>query len=152
LRASSGPTNTPTTTWNGAIGCVSPSQPSPAGGCIVQDATTGISLRVAQAEADVTSTVIRLEAVRGGSESVRIEVLHLTRQPAGKVLQQVAGYYSGHDSLLAFEPLPADAFGQPMPLVAAADLEPILEPSASGGTPTVSAPSMSVPFALRPVR
>jgi hypothetical protein len=155
-----GPTNTPAIVWNQTIGCVSPSRPSAAGGCIVQDAATGISLRVTDAYADVTSTVVRLETANTDGYPLGMRDVQLAL-PSGYILRQgLGGYWGGPVSLITDEPLRAEEFGQPVRFIASTHLMP---PVYHGLYPPTLPPAppwldeldritLRVPFALAPVR
>jgi len=146
--------------WNGAIGCVAPSRPSSAGGCVVQDAASGISLRVSQAYANVTNTVLQLDLSEPGAFQVQcigINENPKTRRPFGQLLHGIDGYYGGPSALLAYEPLPTEDFGRPARLLTTVHIGPWLCPSVLGGATPYPSPSsavdltLNVPFAIIPV-
>ena len=81
--------------WNGAIGCMASSRPSSAGGCVVQDAASGISLRVSQGYANVTNTVLQLDVE---PRALQVQCIGInenpkTRRPSGQLLHGIDGYY-----------------------------------------------------------
>src|SRR5262245_20578099 len=97
--------------WSGAIGCMAPSRPSSAGGCVVEDVASGIALRVSNAYANVTNTVLQLDVTE--PEAVQVQCIGInedpkTRRPSGQLLHGIDGYYGGPSALLADEPLPAE--------------------------------------------
>lgn len=107
----------PTGTSNG-LGCLAPARPSPAGGCVTLDSATGISLRVTDAYADVTGTVVRLQISNTANFPLSLTTSDLTL-PSGYALQQgLGGYYSGPGSLVVFEPLPPQDFAAQVELTA----------------------------------
>jgi hypothetical protein len=149
----------PTGTSNG-LGCLAPARPSPAGGCVTLDSATGISLRVTDAYADVTGTVIRFQISNTANFPLSLTTSDLTL-PSGYALQQgFGGYYSGPDSLVVFEPLPPQDFAAQVELTATGHF---LVPMSNGmfpptlpPTPTwlnnLSTITVRVPFMLSPVR
>jgi hypothetical protein len=155
-----GPTNTPAIVWNNTIGCLSPSHPSSAGGCIVQDAATGISLRVTDAYADVTSTIIRLETANKYGYPLGMRDVQLALQSGYILHQGLGGYRGGPVSLIVDEPLRAEDFGQPTQFVASTHLMPpvyhgLYNPTLPPAPPWINdldRITLRVPFALAPVR
>ena len=68
-----GPTSLPAIVSQSAMVCEAPAHSASLGGCVVQDAATGISLRVTNTYADVTSTVVQLH----DRKLVRLSTEHL---------------------------------------------------------------------------
>jgi hypothetical protein len=80
----------------------------------VQDAATGISLRVANAYADVTSTVVQMQTSNTAGYPLDIWKPLLTLQ-SGRSLQYAGGYSSASASasvsFMICEPVPPADFG-----------------------------------------
>lgn len=146
-----------TGTSNG-LGCVAPAQPSPAGGCVTLDSATGISLRVTDAYADVTGTVIRLQTSNTARYPLGLDEAQLALT-SGRLLQPGNGGTSGGDASLAFfEPLPAQDFAPRVELVAS---DGFMEPITHGLYPPTLPPAppwaahldqitLRVPFVISP--
>lgn len=154
-----GPTSLSATTGKSAITCLPPSHPYSTGGCIVEDATTGITLRVTNAYADVTSTVVQLETSNTADFPLGIFNPQLALQ-SGQVLQSTGGYSGGTNSLQVYEPVPPDDFGLHVPFVATAHfmvpqyfgMYPPTLPPAPPWVNNLDQLSVSVPFAITTVR
>jgi hypothetical protein len=154
-----GPTSLPPTGSHGTLVCLPPAQPSPAGGCIVQDAATGISLRLVNAYADVTSTVVRLETTNTPGYPLDIWQAQLAL-PSGRSLMDAGGQSGGGASFTVYEPVPSEEVSPLVHLVATAHFRvraswgltrPPLPPAPSwlSALPQLA---LSLPFALTPVR
>lgn len=140
------------------IVCLAPARPAVPGGCIVRDAATGITLRVTDAYADVTRTVVQLETTNADSYPLGI-MNDLLALHAGPILQDIGGSSSGGPvALLDVEPLPPDDIGRPVELVASSHVTP---PMFNGLYPPTLPPSppwlnqldrlsLSVPFLITP--
>ena len=154
-----GPTKLPTTGGNTAIVCVAPSRPSPAGGCIVRDPTTGISLRVANAYADASSTVVELETANSDNYPLSISDPQVALK-SGRVLQGFGGGSGALGTLVVAEPVPPDAFGPQVQYVATAHFMYTLLPVLNPPTPPPAPPwlgnlnkiTVNVPFEIPAVR
>lgn len=149
---------TTTGTSNG-LGCVAPARPSPAGGCVTLDTATGISLRVTDAYADVTGTVIRVQMSNTANFPLGLDEPQLALA-SGKLLQPgMGGSYGGDASMAIFEPLPPPDFGARVELVAIGSFQPpmynSLYPPTLPPTPTwlnnLSNITVRVPFTLSPL-
>jgi hypothetical protein len=157
--ANQGPTKLPATSGNKAMVCLSPSHPSPAGGCIVEDAATGISLRVTSAYADVTSTVVQLETTNTDNYPLGIWESQLALQ-SGPILHVTGGYSGPATILTVFEPVPQGDFGALVHFVATAHFMPPQDFGLNPPTPPPAPPwlndlesiAVSVPFAIPAVR
>lgn len=149
---------TTTGTSNG-LGCVAPARPSPAGGCVTLDTATGISLRVTDAYADVTGTVIRVQMSNTSNFPLGLDEPKLALA-SGKLLQSgLGGSYGGDGSVAVFEPLPTQDFASRVELVAS---DGFLMPMYSGMFPPTLPPTptwlnnlsnitVRVPFTLSPL-
>ncbi len=126
----------------------------------MQDATTGISLRVTDAYADVTGTVVRLEMADTDGYPLSIADDQLTLQSGGILHQGNGGYTGGAIGLMVAEPLPAADFGPRTQLVASAQF---MVPMYNGMYPPTLPPAppwlndldrltLRVPFAISPAR
>jgi hypothetical protein len=139
------------------IDCVAPALPAPAGGCVEQDAATGISLRVANAYADVTSTVVQLETTNTAGYLLAIGDAQLAL-PSGRTFQVTGGISGASYSFTIYDPVsPADF----APLAHFVTTAHFTEPVSFGRNPLPSPPvppppwlnhldriALSVPFAL----
>ncbi|HKV83459.1 MAG TPA: hypothetical protein VJN88_02815, partial [Ktedonobacterales bacterium] len=139
--------------------CLPPAHTSSAGGCVVQDKATGVSLRVANAYADATSTVVQLETSNTAGFPLTIWNSQIAL-PSDPAFLCAAGDTYGPTGLGVCEPLPPQDFAPQVHFVAAAHFR---LPNYNGGyAPTAPpAPSwlkdldriaVSVPFALAPTR
>jgi hypothetical protein len=155
-----GGANTPIIVTNATpIGCVSPARPAPAGGCIVQDTTTGVSLRVVDAYADVTGTVAQLEETNADNYLLALMTPQL-KLASGYVLKGAGGGVTGGPTTVVFdEPLPPQDFAPQVQLVASADIaEPMysMPPPSPSPTPSwldkLNGLTLRVPFTLGPAR
>lgn len=145
---------------SGPIGCVAPSKPSPAGGCVVTDAKTGISLRVADAYADVTGTIVRLATTNTYNYPLSVSQAQLAL-PSGYILKDGNGGMSGGAfALIADEPLPPQEMKLPVHLIATARFAP---PTYNGMFPPTLPPAppwlntiynipLSLTFTINPAR
>ncbi|MGO8947311.1 MAG: hypothetical protein ACLQUY_06545 [Ktedonobacterales bacterium] len=149
------------------IYCALPSHPSAQGGCITQDPATGISLRVSNAYADATSTVVKLEIANTAGFPLSIEDPKLALLPGGalqsgggEITDVTGGGSTSSTALLVYVPVPAADFGQMVQFVASCGFSGVLS---SGRLPPTSPPAppwlgqighliLSVPFELSPVR
>lgn len=148
-----------TTGTSDGLGCVAPARPSPAGGCVTLDTATGISLRVTDAYADVTGTVIRVQMSNTTNFPLGLDKPQLALA-SGKLLQsELGGMWGGDVSLAVFEPLPTQDFASRVELVAS---DRFLMPMYNGlyqptlpPTPTwlndLSKITVRVPFMLSPL-
>lgn len=154
-----GPIRLPTIVSHSAMVCESPAHPAATGGCVVQDAATGISLRVTNAYADATSTVVQLETTNTASYPLAIRDPHLAL-PSGRTFQVAGGYLSAPTSFTIYDPVPPADFA---PLVHVVTTAHFTLPVSHGMNPPTAPPAppwlkaldriaVSVPFALAPVR
>jgi hypothetical protein len=156
-----GPTRWPPIVSHSAIVCVAPAHPSAAGGCVVQDSATGISLRVTNAYADVTSTVVQLQTANTAAYPLDISEPQLAL-PSGHPFQAAGGSSGEFSSITLYEPVPPEDMG---PLVHFVTTAHFMAPVYSGmSPPPPTAPpappwltdldriALSVPFALAPAR
>jgi hypothetical protein len=157
--ANQGSTTLPSIQGSKTIVCLPPSRPSPRGGCIVQDATTGISLRVTNAYADVTSTVVQLETTNTANYPLSILQPQVALQ-SGQILQGAGGYSTDPTAMVVAEPVPPNDFGPLVHLVASTHF---MVAESFGMNPPTLPPSppwinhvygitVSVPFAIPAVR
>jgi hypothetical protein len=149
----------PTIVSQSAIVCLSPAHPAPAGGCVAQDADTGISVRVANAYADATSTVVQLETTNTAGYPLAIWEPQLAL-PSGRTFLAAGGQWGGPTSLTIYEPVPPADFA---PLVHFVTTAHFRVPMYAGMNPPTAPPAppwlkdldhiaVSVPFALTPPR
>ncbi len=154
-----GPTQLSSVIGTTAMKCVSPAHSSSLGGCIVQYPATGISLRVSDAYADVTSTVMRLETTNTDNYPLGIANTQLTLT-SGTSLPVLGGYSGGPTILQVNAPLPVADFAPQVQLTATANF---MVPITNGLYPPTLPPSppwlknldtisISVPFMISPVR
>jgi hypothetical protein len=155
-----GPASLPTIVSQSAIVCESPARPAPAGGCVVQDAATGISLRVTNAYADVTSTVVQLETANTAGYPLAIIWGPQLALPSGRTFQVAGGSSGAATSLTVYDPVPPADFA---PLVHFVTTAHFMLPQYFGMNPPTAPPAppwlkeldritLSVPFALAPAR
>jgi len=156
-----GPASEPTIVSQSDIVCESPAHPAPAGGCVVQDAATGISLRVANAYADVTSTVVQLETTNTAGYLLAIIWGPQLALPSGRTFQAAGGESGALHSLTIYEPVPPSDYA---PLVHFVTTAHFMLPVYNGMNPPTAPPAppwlindldritVSVPFALAPAR
>lgn len=123
----------------------------------MQDAATGLSLRVANAYADGTSTVIQLQTANTASYPLDISDSQLALQ-SGRTFKGAGGVSGGPVSSTIYEPVPPNDFRPLVHFVATAHF---MLPEYNGFTPPTLPPAppwlneldhiaMSVPFALAP--
>jgi hypothetical protein len=141
------------------IACLPPAHPSSLGGCVAEDAATGISLRVASAYADAAATAVQLETTNTSNYPLLLIYQPQLALQSGHVLQTGSGY-SGTSALLLSEPLPPDDFTSRVRLVATSHFmgsvlngpPPPSPPPAPPWLKNIRAITVSVPFAITPVR
>ncbi len=154
-----GPASLPTIVSQSAMVCESSAHSAAAGGCVVQDAATGISLRVANAYADVTSTVVQLETANTAGYPLAIWEPQLAL-PSGRTFQAAGGTLGYPTSLTVYDPVPPADFA---PLVHFVTTAHFMVPRSLGMNPPTAPPAppwlkdldriaVSVPFALAPAR
>ncbi len=102
---------------SGNIACVSPSRPSPQGGCVTTDAATGISVRVTGAYADVTGTIVELVASNTYNYPLRVSG-QLTLASGYELQGTLGGHWGGPDILIVDEPLPPQDFAPRVEIIA----------------------------------
>jgi hypothetical protein len=146
-----------TGTSNG-LACVAPAQPSPAGGCVTLDTATGISLRVTDAYADVTGTVIRLQTSNTAHFPLGLGDAQVALASGYELQSGLGGYYGGPGSLLVLDPLPAQDFAPHVEMVVTGHfivpmydgLHPPTMPPAPPWLNHLDKISLRVPFTLSP--
>lgn len=142
----------------GGIGCLAPAKLSPAGGCVTTDAATGISVRVMDAYADVTGTLVHL--VTANRYNYPLMLNGQLALASGYVLQGTLGGYESTDDLIVYEPLPPQDFAPQVEIIATATFSP---PISFGRYPLTLPPappwlnhldriSVRVPFTISPPR
>lgn len=130
---------------------------------MVQDAATGISLRVTNAYADATGTAVQLETSNAADQPLAIWEPQLAFAPGGRTLQQAAGACGGTPSCLVVYTPVAPAESAPLVhFVASSHFRVqhsnVFQPGGTTPTPTpgwltgLDQLALSVPFALAPVR
>jgi hypothetical protein len=130
-----GPTRWPPIVSHSALVCVAPAHPSAAGGCVVQDVATGISLRVTNAYADVTSTVVQLQTANTAAYPLDIGEPQLAL-PSGRTFQAAGGSSGEFSSIPLYEPVPAEDMGPLVHFVATAHFRVQLYSGMSPPPPT----------------
>jgi hypothetical protein len=144
---------------SGNIVCVSPSRPSPQGGCVTTDAATGISVRVTGAYADVTGTIVEL--VASNTYNYPLSVSGQLALASGYVLRgTVGGHWGGPDALIVDEPLPPQDFAPRVEIIATTSyslpvyngLNPPTMPPAPPWLSHLNRISVRVPFMISPPR
>lgn len=154
-----GSATVPAIVSHSTIDCLPPARASSAGGCVVRDAATGISLRVANAYADVTTTVVQLETTNTAGYPLGIWDSQLAL-PSGRTFLAAGGDSGTATSLTIYEPLPPEDFGPQVHFVVTAHfmpptyngLYPPTLPPAPSWLKDVGRIALSVPFALAPER
>lgn len=149
----------PTGTSRG-LGCLAPARPSPAGGCVTLDAATGISLRVTDAYADVTGTIIHLEEANTAHFPLGLGQAQLALSSGYELQAGLGGYYGGPESLLVFEPLRQQDFAPKVEFVATGHFSvpiynsmfPPTLPPAPPWLNHLNQITVRVPFTLSPAR
>ena len=116
--ASAPPTPTAIPSQGGFV-CLPPARTSVAGGCEVEDAATRIFLRVANAYADATGTVMQLQTTNTAGYPLDIGASLLALQ-SGQDLASAGGTSGNAAATTIYEPLPPDDFGPQIHLVATA--------------------------------
>jgi hypothetical protein len=144
---------------SGNIGCLAPSRPASAGGCVTTDAATGISVRVAHAYADVTGTLVHL--VSSNTYHYPLMLNGRLSLKSGYVLQgRIGGYSTANDTVIGDEPLPTRDIAPNVEIVATATFGPPISSGWSQPTYSLIPPwvnrvndiTIRVPFAISPLR
>jgi hypothetical protein len=146
-------------TQSGPITCVAPARPSPQGGCVTVDPATGISVRVTDAYADVTGTLVNLVATN--TYNYPLSVSAQLKLASGYTLKATTGgHWGGPDVLIVDEPLPPQDFASQVELIVTTGYSPA---EYNGMYPPTMPPappwlnhldriSVNVPFMLSPPR
>lgn len=144
---------------SGNITCVSPSRPSPQGGCVTTDTATGISVRVTGAYADVTGTIVELIASNTYNYPLSVSG-QLTLTSGYELRGTLGGHWGGPDVLIVDEPLPPRDFAPRVEIIATTSyslpvyngMYPPTMPPAPPWLNHLDRISVRVPFTISPPR